>query len=73
VLAAGFKDAAYCCDQGCLEHRVVEAAGLIGWAEVCGREGVDGYGWHIVGNVLEVLTDGIVWVLECYDVNGISC
>jgi hypothetical protein len=35
--------------------------------------GVDGHGWHIVGNVLEVFADGIVWVLKCYDVNGISC
>ena len=73
MLATGLKDAAHSGHERGLEHGVVEAAGLIGWAEVGGCEGVDGHGWHIVSNVLEVLADGIVWVLKCYDVNGISC
>ena len=73
MLAARFKDAAYCCDEGCLEHRVIETAGLIGWAQVCGGEGVDRNGRDIVSDVLEVFADGIVRVLECDDVDGIGC
>ena len=73
MFTARLEDAADCCDKCCLEHGVVEAAGLIGGPQVCGGQGVDWHGWHIVCNVLEVFPHWIMWVLKCDDVYGISC
>ena len=72
MLAAGLEDATDSCDERGLEHRVVEAAGLIAGAQVCGGEVVDRHGWHVVCDVLEVFAHGVVGVLDGDDVHSVG-
>jgi hypothetical protein len=48
MLSTRFVDTPHSGDKRAAQHGVIQRAGLVMRAQVCGGKGVDGYGWHVI-------------------------